>query len=301
MEVFDLFHYQQFDLHIYSKKFLRHLKRQKYSDETIDGYAKDLKKFNQYIFTTYNGRIFTEELQREDLLDYLSYLEEQGLKPNSIARNLSTLKSFYKFLVHEMDFKIDVAARIKHPKVYTPLPNVLDFDEVQQLLKTAKEYSQFYYVFFSLLYYTGSRLTPIRVLPKKDVDLKHKKIYFSKTKNGGDLYLPLNHKLCELLEHFLHTNRLDQSEFVFKSHKNLHKPISAAHVRKTLKKVAQLAGIEKNVSPHILRHCTATHLTLLDVDKKYIASILGHRDLRSTARYQQLKVEDLRPSINKLQ
>jgi integrase/recombinase XerD len=295
-----LFNHQQFDLHIYAQKFLRHLKRQKYSEETITGYAKDLKKFSQFIYTAYEGRIFTEELQREDLLDYLSFLEEQKMKPNTIARNLSTLKSFYKFLVYEMDFKIDVAARIKHPKVYTPLPNILDFDEVQLLLKTAKEYSDFYHTFFSVLYYTGSRITPIRVLPKKDVDLKNKKIYLYKTKNGRDLHLPLNEKLCSLLGDFLRKNRNDGSIYVFKSSKVHDQPISAPEVRKTLKLIAKQAGITKRVTPHILRHCTATHLTLLDVDQKFIASILGHRDLRSTARYQQLKVDDLRPSINKL-
>ncbi|WLR50665.1 tyrosine-type recombinase/integrase [Bacillus tianshenii] len=295
-----MFHHNQFDLHIYSQKFLRHLKRQKYSDETISGYAKDLKKFNEFIFTSYEGRVFTEELQKEDILDYLTYLDEQGLKSSSIARNLSTLKSFYKFLVYEMDFKIDVAARIKHPKVHSQLPNVLDFEEVQRLLQAAKEYSEFYHVFFSLIYYTGSRITPIRVLPKEDIDLKNKKLYLSKTKNGHDLYLPLNEKLCELLEFFLAKNEHDQSTFVFRSPRSIHQPVSASDARKNLKKIVQLAGIEKRVTPHTLRHCTATHLTLRGVDQKYIASILGHRDLRSTARYQQLKVEDLRECVDKL-
>ncbi|MBB3868684.1 tyrosine-type recombinase/integrase [Parageobacillus toebii NBRC 107807] len=289
-----------YDLPIYTSKFLRYLKRQHYSEETITGYEKDLKKFNEFLYREYHGNILTEEIQKEDILDYLGYLESLGLKPNSVARHLSTLKSFYKFLVHEMDFKVDVAARIKHPRIYTPLPEILDMEEVQQFLNTAKRYSEFYYVLFSLIYYTGSRLTPIRTLPKKHVDLKHRCIYFEKIKGGRDLHLPLNDHMYHILANFLINQRYDGSEYVFNSPKFKNKPIDSGAIRLTMRKIAKLAGINKRVTPHILRHCTATHLTLLNVDQKYIASILGHVDLRSTARYQQLNVENLRPAVNKL-
>ncbi|MYL53750.1 tyrosine-type recombinase/integrase [Pontibacillus yanchengensis] len=291
---------ETFDLNLYAQKFLRHLKRQHYSEETITGYQKDLRKFSEFLYHEYKGNILTEEIQKEDILDYLGYLESLDFKPNSVSRHLSTLKSFYKFLVYEMDFKVDVAARIKQPQIYTPLPAVLDVEEVHNLLQTAKVYSKYYYTLYSLLYYTGSRISPIRTLPKKHVDLKSKQLYLEKIKGGRDLYLPLNEVMYDILVDFLLDCRGDGSDYVFSSPRLKNQPISAYLIRTQLKKVAKYAGITKRVTPHILRHCTATHLTLQNVDQKFIASILGHTDLRSTARYQQLNVDNLRPTINKL-
>jgi site-specific recombinase XerD len=291
---------QQFDLPMYAQKFLRHLRRQNYSIETLKGYENDLKRFAAFLEKEYGKNLLTEEIQKEDLLDYLGVLEREGLKPNSVSRNLSTLKSFYKFLVYEMDFKIDVAARIKQPKIYTPIPEILDFNEVQLFLKTAEGLSDFYHVFFSMLYYTGSRLTPIRTLLKKHIDSKNGKVYFSRIKRGRDLYLPLNNRLKNLLDDFLFDTRFSESPYLFPSPKVKGQPISPADVRTKMKQIAKAAGIDKRITPHILRHCTATHLTLLDVDQKYISRILGHTDLRSTARYQQLNVENIRPAVNKL-
>lgn len=289
-----------FDLPIYAKKFIRHLKRQLYSEETISAYQKDLKRFQAFLLQEYGGNILTEEIQKEDILDFMGYLENQGLKPNTIFRHLSTLKSFYKFLVYEMEFKVDVAARIKHKAVYTPLPEPLTFEEMDLLLTSAKEYSTFYHVFFSLLYYTGSRIGPIQTLLKENIDLKQKKLYFPKIKFGKDLHLPIHDSIFPVLADYLIETRMNGSTYVFPSPKSKNKPISKSTVRLNMKKIAKIAGINKRVFPHLFRHSTATHLTLLDLDQKFIASILGHSDLRSTARYQQLNVENLRPKLNKL-
>ena len=271
-----------------------------YSIETIDGYSKDLKRFKAFIKEEYHGNILTKHIQRNDILDYLKLLEDEGLKPNSIARNLSTLKSFYKFLVNEMDFQHDVATRIKHAKFHTPLPIILDEKEMELLLNTAKTYSSFYHALYSLLYYTGSRLTPVRTILREHIDLRNRKIYFEKVKSGRDLYLPLGQDIFNILNKFMLETKHQQHKYLFNSPKFSNSAISAADTRVTLKKVCALAGITKNVTPHTIRHCTATHLTLKGVGQKYISEILGHTDLRSTARYQQLNVEDLRPSINEL-
>ncbi|MFJ7858029.1 tyrosine-type recombinase/integrase [Peribacillus sp. NPDC097206] len=290
----------QFDLPFYIGKFVRHLKRNNYSVETLHGYQVDLKMFNEFIFKEYSGEISTEQIQRDDLLNYLESLADRGYKPNSIQRNLSTLKSLYKFLFNELNFKVNVAERIKHSKVYVPLPTILDVEEVQHLLQTAKEYSFDYYVFFTLLYYTGSRITPIRLLKKENVHLDKKRIYLEKIKGGEDLYLPLHDKCHSVLKEYIKNHPYPNSIHLFPSSRRNDYPVHASNVRKTLKAIAKLAQIEKRVTPHLLRHCTATHLTHLGVDQQYIASILGHKDLRSTRRYQQLHVEHLRESVNKL-
>lgn len=279
---------------------MRYLRRLNYSPETISAYTKDLKRFKAYLVAEYGGNILTSQIQREDILDYLQMLQDEGLKPNSLARNLSTLKSFFKFLVHELNFPNDVATRIKHAKFHTPLPIILDEEEMERLLDIAKTYSPFYFALFSLLYYTGSRLTPVRTIMREHIDLRNRKIYFEKVKNGRDLYLPLGDDIFDILNQFMLDTKHLQYKYLFNSPKLMNNPISAADVRVNLKKICALADINKRVTPHTIRHCTATHLTLKGVGQKYISEILGHTDLRSTARYQQLNVEDLRASINEL-
>jgi site-specific recombinase XerD len=242
-----------------------------------------------------------EQLTRNDILDYLAYLQnDKGYKPNSVYRHLSSLKSFYRFLVDELNIKENVAAKVKHQKVYTPLPPILDVQEIERLLKAAKKYSLYFYTLVSILYYTGSRITPVISLEKKNVNLKDSKIYFPKIKGGEDLYLPIHEKLMPILDFFLENHPAPAYPYVFHSPRNPGVHIDAQTVRMHINRIKKLAGIEKRVTPHIIRHCTATHLTLAKVDQKFISSILGQKDPRSTARYQQLNVDNLRDSLNLL-
>lgn len=289
-----------FDIHIYSKKFLKHITRQNYSNETINGYAKDLLKFCQFIFAEYEGNILMQEITKEDIQDYLAYLQGMGFKANSVARHLSTLKSLYKYLLHELSFDRNVAAQIKHPKNQKSLPAALSEKDLKSLLYILESHSTFYETFFKLMYTTGSRITALRTLPKKHIDLKKKMVFFEKIKYDRQLYLPLNDAISEVLQRHLFDHRNDGSEYLFPSGKFINKPVSASTIRKKLTDYRKLAGIERHVTPHMIRHTTATHLTLKKVHQKEIAEIMGHIDLRSTALYQHLDVDDLRDSIDLL-
>ncbi|OIK08807.1 tyrosine-type recombinase/integrase [Bacillus sp. MUM 13] len=289
-----------FDLHLNAKKFLKHLSRQNYSLETITGYGKDLEKFCKFIFTEYGGNILTSEVTKEDIQDYLTFLKRMEFKPNSVARHLSTLKSFYKFLIYEMNFERNAAAGIKHPKNNKMLPSALTKEELDQLFRALEQESPYFEAFFKLMYSTGSRITALRTTLKKNVDLQNKQIYFPKVKYNKELYLPLNNEILPILERHLFDHRNSFSEFLFESSREKNKPISAGLIRLKLTHFRQLAGIERHVHPHMIRHTTATQLTLKKVHQKEIASIMGHSDLRSTATYQHLVVDDLRDSINKL-
>lgn len=289
-----------FDLPIYMKKFFRHLRKNNYSLETINGYEKDLRKFTTFMYDLYDGYILTEEISKDDILEYLDFLRDQTYKPNSIARYFSSVRSLYKYLVIELDFKMNPTIGITTRNVYVPLPDILDTDEMELLLSTAKEHSELHHVLLSLIYYTGSRITAARTLSKQNIDLKNNKIYFPRIKGSRDLYLPLHSILQDLLDDYMRNTRHNGSEYLFPSPKFTNKPISAGDIRVNLKKIARKCNITKRVTPHVIRHCTATHLTLLGVDQKYIASVLGHTDSRSTARYQHLNVEDLRPAMEKL-
>lgn len=165
---------------------------------------------------------------------------------------------------------------------------------MQQFLDVAKQYSSFYYTLVVLLYYTGSRITPVITLINDHVSLEDIKVYFPKIKGVKDFYLPLHDQLVDIASAYVESNP-KTSTYVFPSPKFLNKHISASYVRYHLKKIQNLAGIETKITPHIIRHCTAT---LKGADQRYLAAILGHSDLRSTMRYQHLKVDHLRETLS---
>ncbi|MFB6467398.1 tyrosine-type recombinase/integrase [Cytobacillus sp. Hz8] len=284
---------------VFVKKFLMYLSRNGYSEETIVGYSKDLAKFNQHLIDTYGSQVTVLDITKEDILDYQDALTRNGYAKNSIARHISTIKSFSKYLFNEVGCGDDPGSKVKTPKVYTPLTTVLTEEQMKQLIETAKNYSPFYHVLISFLYYTGSRISPVITLLKEHVYLNEKKVYFPKIKGGKDLYLPLHDQLVNLLEQHIYSYR-KESRYVFPSPKFLDKPISAADVRFHLKKIQKAAGIQVKITPHLIRHCTATHLTLKGADQRYLAAILGHSDLRSTMRYQHLNVDNLRDTLSTL-
>lgn len=277
--------------------FLEHLERQCYSAETSSGYGKDLECFRRFM----GKKDFPlEAIGKEELLKFMDDGRNRGNRTSTIGRRLSTMKSFYKFLVYELDFPVDVAARIRIPKVYVPLKNILTEEEVKRLLEAAQLLGPCYHLLFSMLYYTGSRLTPVRVLERNHINLAEGLIYFPKVKGGKDLYLPLHAALQAPIEQYLSEHLTRESRYVFPSNRCPDQPLSPSDIRNKLRWVAHSAGLDISITPHTLRHCTATHLTIRNVPQHTIASILGHADLRSTMRYQHLAVGHLRDPLNKL-
>lgn len=138
------------------KSFVQYLGRNNYSMETISGYERDLKSFKHFIMKEKERSNFPmEEILKHDLLRFMDAGREKGHKTNTIARRISTLKSFYKYLVYELDYPFDVAASIRVPKAYIPLPPILTENELKLLLRKAQGLSSLNHLLFSTLYFTG--------------------------------------------------------------------------------------------------------------------------------------------------
>ncbi|MEK4406199.1 tyrosine-type recombinase/integrase [Sporosarcina sp. FSL K6-6792] len=114
------------------------------------------------------------------------------------------------------------------------------------------------------------------------------------------MYLPLHDQLKGLFEQYFAKYDLEEHGYVFPSTLCPDQPLSVSDIRNKLRWTASQAGLNSLITPHTLRHCTATHLTIRTVPQHTIASILGHADLRSTMRYQHLAVDHLRDSLNML-
>jgi site-specific recombinase XerD len=141
------------------EKFFLHLDRMCYSVETYKGYEKDLQFFQRFMSKRKQQLDFQmEDILKEDLLMFMDYGREMGHKPNTIARRMSTLKSFYKFIVNELDYPVDVAARIHLPKAYIPLLDILTEQEMKLLLAFATKLTSTFkcYLLYRIKAYTCS-------------------------------------------------------------------------------------------------------------------------------------------------
>ena len=281
--------------------FLKHLEQQHYSSETSSGYKKDLECFRRFMAKKMGEQDFPLDIVRkEELLAFMDDGRARGNSTSTIGRRISTMKSFYKFLFYELDFPEDVASRIRVPKEHVPLGNILTEGEVKRLLSAAQLLRPEYALLFSVLYYTGSHLTPVRLIERSHVNLEEGVIYFPEIKGGKELYLPLHEQLKEQFEHYFSIYLTDENPYVFPSKRCPNQPLSASDVRNKLRAAASHAGLNYSITPQTLRRCRAMHLTNRNVPQQAIASILGHSDLRSTMKYQRQVPGDLRGLLNML-
>ncbi|MFC5589094.1 tyrosine-type recombinase/integrase [Sporosarcina soli] len=122
-----------------------------------------------------------------------------------------------------------------------------------------------YHLLFSMLYYIGLRLTPVRVLERNYINLAEGLIYFPKVKGGKDLYLPLYVALQAPIEQYLSEHLTRESRYVFLSNRCPDQPLSPSDIRNKLRLAAYSAGLDTSITPHTPRHCKATHLTIHNV------------------------------------
>ena len=140
-----------------------------YSDETIEGYKRDLNNYMEYIN---NKSISYKKITKLEILDYLKYLDDIKLNNKSISRHLSSLRSFYNYLVEIKDIDSNIFRRIKNPKVEKKLPNYLSINEVEELLNSINENTKEEIrdkCLFELMYSTGMRVSEVSDLKVKNI------------------------------------------------------------------------------------------------------------------------------------
>jgi len=174
---------------------------------------------------------------------FISYLERKGYTEHTIQSHKSTINIFYKFLDSEMN----------------TLPPILSKEEVERLIKSAREKSFHLSVLIELLYFTGVRFNEAINLKKQDVDIKEGIISFPHTKHGHQLKLRIHSDLAPSLTQLLDEHPAPESPYVFNSVVSPEKPYSKAMFRFKIKLFKEIAGIKKDVTPQILRRTMASH------------------------------------------
>lgn len=285
----------------YQQIFLEYLKVEKgLSVNTMASYAQDLKKF--FAFCR-QKKLAVPALSEEDLVKFIHEQSRTGLSPRSLARMISTLKAFYKFLVLDHAVKKDPAANLSAPRIWFNLPKFLHLDEVEHLLEQPDEKEPAGVrdrAMLELLYATGLRVSELINLRLKDLNLNDG-FLICRGKGSKERVVPLGKSAADRISQYLETARLrfikQESEFIFLTVRGA--PFTRQGFWKLLKKYGSQAGLEQKISPHILRHSFATHMLERGADLRSVQLMLGHSQITTTQIYTHVSRTRLRKVYDK--
>ena len=259
------------------------------AEKTVEAYGSDLLFFREFISELGCG---LEQIDEHALFLYLVHLRRKGLKNTSLARNLSSLRGFFEFLVQEHHLHSSPAALLDSPKLVRKLPEVLSRSEVTALLERPVMTDRLGVrdrVMLELLYACGLRVSELVSLAVPDFDPQAGLLRVL-GKGSKERYVPLHDSAVGLLMSYLRQWRAllgPKVDTIFLNRSGLG--LSRQGVWKLLRRYALEAGINRPVSPHTLRHSFATHLLEGGADLRTVQILLGHSDIMATEIYTHVQ------------
>lgn len=268
------------------------------SQNTLANYSHDLSKLREF---AENSQKAVESLSKSDLSDGFKLLTQSGLSPRSVARTISSLRGFYKFLLRDGFIKEDPMAHVSAPQIDQHLPRFLTEDEIGRLLnapdvKTLDGIRD--RAMLELLYATGLRVSELTGLVSADINLD-RGLLSCRGKGSKQRFIPIGKSALAWLEEYLRVrSKLAEGRPV----KAFFVRTGGAHMTRhhfwgILRGYTARLGLD-NVSPHTLRHSFATHLMQHGADSRSVQALLGHSDLATTQIYTHLSKEHLRQTYD---
>ena len=275
-------------------QFLAYLSNEKrYSKHTCQAYSRDLAVFLAFVE---NSELKNwQKVSAQDIRSFVASLNREGQSPKSIQRKLSTVRSFYRYLMREGMVKNNPAEGIKTPKVGKKLPNVLDVDQVLSLLKPQQDdiLSIRDLAILELFYGCGLRLSELANLDIKDVDY-HDDVVRVTGKGSKTRLVPLGKHAKQALNAWLKKRSLwgnpDQLA-LFLSQRGSR--LANRSIQARLKYWGDKCGLGSALHPHRLRHSFASHLLESSGDIRAVQELLGHANLSTTQIYTHLDFQHL--------
>jgi integrase/recombinase XerC len=277
----------------YIDKFLNYLEIEKnYSYHTVIGYKKDLEDFSHFVKKP------LDKIDYFTFRKFLAHLNAAGLKKRTVARKISTLKSFFKFLIREGLIKTNPALSMTYPKQDKNLPKFLSEKEVgffldQLPVKTKLELRN--KAILEVLYTSGIRISELIGLNKEDTDIIGD-ILKVRGKGKKERLVPLGSSAAKALRRYL-DKRGSSNPALFLN--RFGRRISPVGVRKAINNSAKKLALKQKISPHIFRHSFATHLLNRGADLRSVQELLGHSDISTTQIYTHLTIDNLKKVYNK--
>ena len=273
------------------KMMLEELRRRNYAQHTTRSYIRTVEDFSRHFHCS------PDRLGPRHIREYQAELfEKRKLSAGSVAVRLAALRFFYcKTLKRAWSI-----ADTPYPKKDHRLPAILSQEEVTQLIAAAS--TAFHRTLLLTLYATGVRRAELTHLKVSDIDSQRMVIHVQGGKGRKDRDVMLSPKLLEELREHWQRLRRKPKVWLFPGHHDhcADHPIDTKTVWQACQQAAQRAGLQKDVHPHTLRHCFATHLLEAGADLRTIQILLGHNDLKETARYLHLSQRHLHAAASPL-
>lgn len=258
---------------------------------TLESYGRDLRQYSQYLEQDDAGAL--DSATRATIVEYLLHLQRQGKATATIARRLAALKAFYQFLVRENYLEKDPTVNLESPRLEKRLPKVLTIREVELLLAQPDSTTPAGLrdrAMLELLYATGIRVSELVSLNFADVNLDLAYIRCL-GKGSKERIVPLGSMAVKTTSDYLQNGRprliRDRNEqALFVNHHG--RRLTRQGFWKIVKKYAEDARIDKEITPHTLRHSFATHLLENGADLRSVQEMLGHADISTTQIYTHI-------------
>jgi integrase/recombinase XerD len=264
---------------------------------TLDAYSRDVGKYINYLHKKEIRSL--DDPRPVDVATFLQWLKNNGIGPRSRARALSAIKMFHRFLLIEKYSATNPTAIIESPKIIARLPSVLSGNEVERLLASPKGDDNAAVrdrAMLELLYATGLRVSELVSLKVRDVNLDAGYL-LTMGKGEKERLVPIGESARRVLQVYVtivrpKSEKNERNECLFLS--RLGGGMTRQAFWNLIKKRSIAAGIQKNISPHTLRHSFATHLLENGADLRSVQIMLGHADLSTTQIYTHVTRERLR-------
>ncbi|HEX9756625.1 MAG TPA: site-specific tyrosine recombinase XerD [Nitrospiria bacterium] len=277
------------------EQFLTYLLVEKgLSKNTIEAYDRDLASFFEH-----SKKNKFKTIHTENIISFLKELRIKGNSPSTQARKLSSLRTFYRFLVGEGNIKTDPTLPLNSPKKWVKLPHVLTVKEMERLLEIQKQKGPQGIrdnALLELLYATGIRVTELVTLKLQNIQWEMS--YLTTFGKGlKERIIPLSHPALTKVETYLLEARplllmKKKSDFLFLNRRG--QSMTRQYVWQLLKRYAKSAEITKPISPHTLRHSFASHLLEHGADLRSVQQLLGHADISTTQIYTHVTRDHLK-------
>lgn len=282
------------------QKFLEYLSVElNYSDNTIKSYEIELFKYKEFLDT---HKISYLKITKEKVREYLKYLDKMQYKNRSIAKNISSIRSFYRYLVSKCALEKNIFASIRNPKLERKLPNYVSEIDMETILNfpNQENYKKTIYttrdlLIIEMLYDTGCRVEELASIKLKDINEKEKSIKVL-GKGSKERIVFYGEYTIDTLHDYLKNREIildgKPSEYLFVSKES--GKLTTRRISQILDTIMEIVAIKNNVTPHTLRHTFATHLLNHGADLRSVQELLGHSSLSTTQIYTHVSNERLR-------
>jgi len=267
------------------------------SKNTIDAYSHGLNRFLDYLRK--KGIQEISSVSKFDVRAFLLVLKKQGLSTKTVLRNLVAIRTLFQFLIREGILEANPIEELESPKIAKTLPEILTLKEVEQLLEQPNPQTPMGIrdrAMLEVLYATGMRVSELTQLPMNQVNLEGGYVLVF-GKGSKERIIPLGSEAMKWVAFYLKAAReklakRKESPFLFIN--RMGSGMSRQQVWKTIKTYGRRAGIQKRITPHLLRHSFASHLLEGGADLRSVQMMLGHVDISTTQIYTHVTGERLK-------